>query len=108
MYMLLYRMYPFFKLDKDGNVSKDWYDEDKIKRADLKFDEDNIDISYQAMDLIKKLICVDPDLRFSAAQALEHPWFKQTPNIIQETSQFISRIESEVNSANDIIAKEYS
>ncbi|KAJ3082429.1 hypothetical protein HK100_009680 [Physocladia obscura] len=34
-------------------------------------------ISPQAIDLIKKLIRVNPDERLTASQALEHPWFQE-------------------------------
>lgn len=33
-------------------------------------------ISDLAKDLIRHMICVDPQTRYSAAQALKHPWFK--------------------------------
>ncbi|KAK1392947.1 Calcium-dependent protein kinase [Heracleum sosnowskyi] len=34
-------------------------------------------ISYGAKDLIKKMLTMDPKMRISAAQALEHPWLKE-------------------------------
>lgn len=34
-------------------------------------------ISSEAKDLIKKMLTMDPKMRISAAQALEHPWLKE-------------------------------
>ena len=33
-------------------------------------------VSNEAKDLIKKLLAYDPKERISAAEALQHPWFK--------------------------------
>ena len=39
-------------------------------------------VSPHAIDLLRKLLVVDPELRFSAEQALAHPWFTQSfPNV---------------------------
>ena len=32
------------------------------------------DVSDKAKDLIRKLLCVDPEERLSATYALKHPW----------------------------------
>jgi serine/threonine protein kinase len=32
--------------------------------------------SGEVIDLIKKLLVIDPKLRLSAGEALNHPWFK--------------------------------
>lgn len=37
------------------------------------------DLSAKALDLLAKLLNEDPDTRFSAEQALEHPWFLDAP-----------------------------
>lgn len=31
-------------------------------------------ISYEAQDLVRKLLCYDPEIRISASEALKHPW----------------------------------
>lgn len=43
-----------------------------------------INVSADAKDLVLKLTCIDPALRYSASQALQHPWFKMehTENIM--------------------------
>ena len=37
-------------------------------------------VSEEAKDLIKKLIVVEPEDRWTAKQALEHPWIKKHGN----------------------------
>jgi serine/threonine protein kinase len=34
----------------------------------------NAGMSEGAKDLIMKLVCMDPDQRLSAGEALDHPW----------------------------------
>jgi serine/threonine protein kinase len=58
-----------------------FYDEDqkrlfkKIKEGRYHFHEDYWgNTSPEAMDLIRKMLCVDQSKRWSAAQLLQHPW----------------------------------
>jgi len=47
----------------------------KIKRADYDMPSPYWDcVSTQAKDLVKKLLQPDPKVRFTATQALAHPW----------------------------------
>ena len=51
---------------------------DKIQRGKFHFDHVEFKgCSKDVIDLIKKLLVVDPAQRLSAGQALEHTWFKQ-------------------------------
>ena len=36
---------------------------------------DRLGLSQEVRDLIQSLLCVDPDQRLTAAEALAHPWF---------------------------------
>lgn len=51
---------------------------DKIQRGKYHFDHVEFkECSKDVIDLIKKLLVVDPAQRLSAGQALKHTWFKQ-------------------------------
>ncbi len=39
-------------------------------------------VSFEALDLVKKLLRLDPMKRLSASGVLEHPWLKRVPGII--------------------------
>jgi serine/threonine-protein kinase CHEK2 len=52
--------------------------EDQIKNGVYEFpDEFWSDVSENAKDLIRKLLCVDPEKRISLDEALEHDWIKK-------------------------------
>jgi serine/threonine protein kinase len=38
---------------------------------------ERLGLSDAVRDLIPKLLCVDPENRLSAAEAMDHPWIKQ-------------------------------
>lgn len=40
-------------------------------------ESDWVGISDSARDLVKKLLCIDPNTRLTATQALAHPWMKE-------------------------------
>lgn len=61
MYVLFKMVFPF---DENNNP--------RVDALDLS------EIPEQAADLISHLICLDPEKRFSAKQALEHPYFQIT------------------------------
>lgn len=46
-------------------------------------------ISTDAVDLIKKLMCVDPDKRISLEQVLEHKWLKDSPDITKRAYELM-------------------
>lgn len=43
-------------------------------------------VSKMAKDLVKALMCVDPNKRLSVNQALNHTWFKEESNSPQTTN----------------------
>ncbi|KXS18906.1 Pkinase-domain-containing protein [Gonapodya prolifera JEL478] len=70
LYVLLSGCYPFW-----ANSSKEIYEQ--IKDGWFPTPEENFKgVSSDALDLIKKLIVVDPKVRLSAVEALAHPWIK--------------------------------
>mmetsp|Transcript_7946 Transcript_7946/g.9944 ORF Transcript_7946/g.9944 Transcript_7946/m.9944 type:complete len:379 (-) Transcript_7946:661-1797(-) len=63
----------------DGRIN---HDEtlDKIKKGEFEFDPTWWkEVSDDAKDLIKKLLCLDTKKRLTAKQALRHPWFLKDP-----------------------------
>ena len=70
MYICLVGYPPF---SDEGSVKL----EDQIKTGSYEFlDEFWSDVSENAKDLIRKLLCVDPEKRISLDDALEHDWIK--------------------------------
>ena len=39
-------------------------------------------ISDQAKDLVKSLLKVDPEERLSCEETLDHPWFRESPAVV--------------------------
>jgi len=70
LYVLLSGRLPF-AADTDAELFKLIIDGDLIWKSP-QFDT----VSDEAKDLISKLIVVDPDDRYTAKQALDHPWIK--------------------------------
>ena len=61
--------YPPFNGAKDDQIIK------KVKIGKFRVDDEEWEtISYQAIDLVHKLLEYDPEKRISAAQALQHEW----------------------------------
>ncbi len=48
--------------------------------------------SPEAQDLITRLICFDPDLRFTVDQALDHAWFKANLKSTKPDNDLIRKI----------------
>jgi len=71
-YILLCGFPPFF--DDGSNMAKLF---DQILGGDFDYPEEYWeDVSDEAKDFIDNLLIVDPKCRFTAAQALEHPWLQ--------------------------------
>ena len=61
----------FFKILRLDELIKE------IEKGKIKYSEDELiskKYSKLSIDLIKKLLTLDPDQRLSAAEALKHPW----------------------------------
>ena len=79
-YILLCGYPPFYGTDS-RDVTR------KIKRGDYQFDEQWWShVSDQAMDFIRKLLNVDVEARYTAEQALAHPWMMQKPGMLKRRS----------------------
>jgi calcium/calmodulin-dependent protein kinase I len=80
--------YPPFYADNDTQLFE------KIMNADYDFDDECWDdVSDLAKDFIRHLLVKNPEERFNADQALEHPWITSTApdkalNIHQRMSQY--------------------
>jgi len=70
--------YPPFYDEKEAHMFRD------IKAGNFSFDDtaENTEIwrevSDEAKDLIRKLLCVDPKARPTATEVLSHPWIQVT------------------------------
>jgi serine/threonine protein kinase len=56
----------------------------------LKFSEEELiskKYSVLSLDLIKKLLTLDPEQRLSAAEALKHPWIIQFTDLIKSDAK---------------------
>lgn len=62
--------YPPFNGDDDQEIIRN------VQKGKLIFDEDWDNISKEAIDLIKRLVC-KPERRLTAQETLEHKWFKK-------------------------------
>ena len=78
LYLLLSGRHPF-----PTNVSEDERDR-KIKEGKMRLMEGARweNISDQAKDLVKSLLKVDPEERLSCEETLDHPWFRESPAVV--------------------------
>ena len=80
MYLLLSGNHPFVCKTEHELYAK-------IKKGKVNFDgEEWSTISIFAKKLILKLLEVDPNKRYSAKQALQHPWFTKDLNLVEKDS----------------------
>ena len=71
MYIILSGYFPF-----PGNSKSEIYE--KVKSGEFSFKNEAFDmVSDSAKDLIRKLLTVDKNKRYSCTDALAHPWFSQ-------------------------------
>uniref|UniRef100_A0A7S1TNU6 Non-specific serine/threonine protein kinase n=1 Tax=Erythrolobus australicus TaxID=1077150 RepID=A0A7S1TNU6_9RHOD len=68
LYVMMFGMFPFFGLNDQEYLAE--IDQGLIFPNDMRDD-----VSKHAKDLMHALLDVDPDRRFSAVDALRHPWF---------------------------------
>ncbi|KAG6959332.1 hypothetical protein JG688_00010118 [Phytophthora aleatoria] len=77
LYILLCGYHPF---DPEGERSDNEMIA-SIKACSFEFDDDGwATISDEAKDLVRHLLVLDPDNRFSMKQVLEHPWIIRSPS----------------------------
>ncbi|KAL3673171.1 hypothetical protein V7S43_002465 [Phytophthora oleae] len=77
LYILLCGYHPF---DPEGERSDNEMIA-SIKACSFEFDDDGWgSISDGAKDLVRHLLVLDPDHRFSMEQVLEHPWISRSPS----------------------------
>lgn len=58
---------------------------ENIKRGDLDFPADYWShVSPEAIDFIKCLLCLDPNKRLTAGQALQHKWCTASPELLEK------------------------
>eukprot|EP00929_Paragymnodinium_shiwhaense_P114756 TRINITY_DN83250_c0_g1_i1.p1 TRINITY_DN83250_c0_g1~~TRINITY_DN83250_c0_g1_i1.p1 ORF type:complete len:859 (+),score=238.65 TRINITY_DN83250_c0_g1_i1:221-2797(+) len=91
MYMLLCGYLPFH-----GKTTEET--REKVRAGKFKFNATHwVDISKEAMDLVTGLLKMDPVLRFSAQQSLQHPWiqkFAPKAKYIPMSTEVIDRLGS--------------
>lgn len=77
----------------DGNDDKIL--KEQIMKADYMIDPEMhpiwLNVSWEAKDLIAKLLVVDPEKRLSATQALNHRWFTSDLKILEEVERIMER-----------------
>lgn len=64
--------------------------------GDLNF---NCEISTLAKDLIDHLVCLDQDIRYSAEQALNHPYFRSQESVSVDriSREILDKLESDTS-----------
>jgi cell division cycle 2-like len=51
-------------------------------------DQDSLYLTDSGVDLLKHLFTLNPKERWSAEQALSHPWFKEEPAMAAQMPEF--------------------
>ena len=86
LYLMLCGKHPF-----NGNDDNEIYEE--IKRCKIEFNDEEWDtISQDAKDLIKKILIKDINKRYSAKEALCHPWIVKNKNKIKIDKEKLNEI----------------
>jgi calcium-dependent protein kinase len=86
LYLMLCGKHPF-----NGNDDDEIYEE--IKRCKIEFNDEEWDtISNDAKDLIKKILIKDVEKRYSAKEALCHPWIVKNKNKIKIDKEKLNEI----------------
>jgi len=68
---------------------------DHAIEGEYSFDTDDWDaVSDAAKDLISQLLVVDPEMRMSAAEALEHPWLQTAPETSSVQPRVLARLKN--------------
>ncbi|KAF3787989.1 Calcium-dependent protein kinase 29 [Nymphaea thermarum] len=82
LYILLSGQPPFY-----GATKAQIFDE--VRAADIWFPSEPWDhVSASAKDLIRRMLCRDPKPRLTAAQVLDHCWFKHEEKLLGDEGQF--------------------
>jgi len=88
LYILLCGYPPFFDTDNMKLF-------EKIKTGKFSFpDEGWSQVSEEAKDLLKKILCLDPKDRLTPEQMLEHPWFSMDLTGTPQRSEMIAHMRS--------------
>jgi serine/threonine protein kinase len=66
---------------------------DRIKSGEFEVDRDLI--SEDAEDLIRHMIVVNPEKRFTAMEVLEHPWIKQSEAKFRRKGTMFKELDNE-------------
>ncbi|KAJ3120094.1 hypothetical protein HK100_012945 [Physocladia obscura] len=78
----------FFPFALEGGIV-----DEKVLRAEFYFEEPYwLDISSEAKDFISKLLCLNPNDRMTAIEAMKHPWMAFAPIQLGDGSKISSRV----------------
>lgn len=62
-------------------------------------------VSPQAIDLVKKLLTVDPKKRITVDEALQHPWISNDEKVIEKANQLIAEVNQTMAPPSEPILK---
>mmetsp|Transcript_30888 Transcript_30888/g.75501 ORF Transcript_30888/g.75501 Transcript_30888/m.75501 type:complete len:348 (-) Transcript_30888:1144-2187(-) len=98
MYYMLSGELPFFAMSSNGVLRK-------VKKAAYNFKDPVWNtVSFEAKDLISKMMEVDPDRRLSAAKTLDHPWLNDAAASSRPASPQDAGLPDGVRSPNRVTA----